>query len=95
MASSGGSSGENVMLFAQTRKDSYEGFLKWGYPTMDGLCHGKYHSNGLKWMIWGYPNFRKHHTFPKKKNVDRIYHGFNVKIEFVTRLILPRNPRTQ
>ena len=23
-----------------------EGFLKWGYPQMDGFCHGKSHWNG-------------------------------------------------
>ena len=30
----------------------FGGFLKWGYPTMDGL-QGKILS---KWMIWGYPH---------------------------------------
>ena len=33
----------------------YGGFLKWRYPKMDGL----YWTTLLKWMIWGYPYFRK------------------------------------
>ena len=31
------------------------GFHKWGYPKMDGV----YVKIRLKWMIWGYPQFRK------------------------------------
>ena len=30
-------------------------FLKWGYPRMDG----SWWKSLLKWMIWGYPYFRK------------------------------------
>ena len=29
---------------------------KYGYPKMDGV----YWKAILKWMIWGYPYFRKH-----------------------------------
>ena len=35
------------------------GFHKWGYPQMDSLFHGKCMKMPLKWMIWGYPYFRK------------------------------------
>ena len=31
------------------------GFLKWGYPKLDGL----YCKIPLKWMIWEYPYFRR------------------------------------
>ena len=31
--------------------------MKMGYPTMDGFCEGKSHRS--KWMIGGYPYFRK------------------------------------
>jgi len=33
----------------------YGGFHKWGYPKIDGLQWNTL----LKWMIWGYPYFRK------------------------------------
>ena len=34
----------------------YGGFQKWGYPQMDGWFIMEI---SLKWMIWGYPHFRK------------------------------------
>ena len=34
----------------------YGCFQKWWYPKMDGL----WWKTLLKWMIWGYPYFRKH-----------------------------------
>ena len=38
------------------RHTNVEGFLKWGYPKMDGL----YWTITLRWMIWGVPpHFRK------------------------------------
>ena len=33
------------------RHTNVEGFLKWGYPKMDGL----YWTITLRWMIWGVP----------------------------------------
>ena len=43
----------------------YGGFLKFGYPKMDG-CKG---NPNLKWMIWGSPYVRKPPYAPKR-NVD-------------------------
>ena len=36
-------------------KATYGAFLKWRYPKMDGLQGNIL----LKWLIWGYPHFRK------------------------------------
>ena len=36
------------------------GFRKCEDPQIDGLFHDKAYYNDLKWIIWGYPHFRKH-----------------------------------
>jgi hypothetical protein len=47
--------GRKQTMLSLVWKKPNGGFLKWGYPKMDGL-NGKI---VLKWMTWGYPHFRK------------------------------------
>ena len=56
------------------------GFLQWGYPTKHGFT---LENPKEKWMIWGYPHFRKH------------LNGLNI-FEFYIfglRLRMPQKPR--
>ena len=56
------------------------GFLQWGYPKKHGFT---LENPKEKWMIWGYPHFRKHLN---GLNIFELY-------IFVLRLRMPQKPR--
>ena len=47
----------STSLFRSHSKYRYGGFLKWRYPN-SSMAFVRENPN-LKWMIWGYPHFRK------------------------------------
>ena len=57
---------------------SHGGFHKWGYPKMDGPW-GKI---PWKWMIWGYPYFRKppylHSKLGRSWSISFHFHGWHL-----------------